>query len=367
MGVLFIIILLLGIFVLPAVFKHYLIYNPRIKRIKKEFNQFIKSEVHLYLTNFVKKYAIEIESFIDFEARSKMHKRIDRGRSLKASAKAKSGLLNWWDNSLHNDIDEEFSSYDVEVILYWIFSEDITFTSNPGIISDIQNLREILKRKGFLIDNDQIVPFLILEFEHQKYEEIKEKLELKRPKNLEEFINDLLYICGSNWLKYIDAFIRILNDNKMEFKREEIIEKLKNIEKEIEIKNLENKLNSGHTLTMEDIDIMTGYEFEKFLKNLFEKMGYAVEETKLSGDQGADLVINKFSEKLVFQAKRYGCEKVSNSAIQEVVAAIRYYNANKGTVVTTSTFTKSAIELARSNGVDLIDRTKLDALIHHHL
>ncbi len=107
-------------------------------------------------------------------------------------------------------------------------------------------------------------------------------------------------------------------------------------------------------------------EFEKFLKNLFEKMGYAVEETKLSGDQGADLVINKFSEKLVFQAKRYGCEKVSNSAIQEVVAAIRYYNANKGTVVTTSTFTKSAIELARSNGVDLIDRTKLDELIHHY-
>jgi len=358
MGVLFIIILLLGIFVLPTVFKHYLIYNPLIKRIKKEFNQFIKSEAHLYLTNFVKKYAIEIESFIDFEARSKMHKRIDSGRSPKARANAKYTRKGSW---CHEEIGREFDSRDIDGILYWVFSEKISFSLEHGIVTDIQNLAEILKRKGFHFDDDEIVSFLILELEYQKYIEIKEKMELKRPKNLEEFINGLIDTCGSNWLKYIDAFIRILNDNKMEFKREE------NIEKEIEIKNLENKLNSGHTLTMEDIDIMTGYEFEKFLKNLFEKMGYAVEETKLSGDQGADLVIHKFGEKLVVQAKRYGCEKVSNSAIQEVVAAIRYYNSNKGTVVTTSTFTKSAIELARSNGVDLIDRTKLDELIHHYL
>lgn len=111
---------------------------------------------------------------------------------------------------------------------------------------------------------------------------------------------------------------------------------------------------------------MTGYEFEEFLKTLFEKMGHQVEHTKLAGDQGADLVISKFGERTVVQAKRYS-NKVPNKAIQEVVAAIAHYKADKGMVVTTSGFTRSAIELARSNNVELIDRNKLGRFINKFL
>jgi HJR/Mrr/RecB family endonuclease len=50
-------------------------------------------------------------------------------------------------------------------------------------------------------------------------------------------------------------------------------------------------------------------------------MGYRVEQTKLSGDQGADLVVIKLGEKTVIQAKRYG-GKIGNSAVQEIMAAI---------------------------------------------
>lgn len=59
----------------------------------------------------------------------------------------------------------------------------------------------------------------------------------------------------------------------------------------------------------------------------------------------ADLVLKKFGEITIVQAKRYN-NKVTNKAIQEVVASIKYYNAHKGAVITNNEFTDSAIELA---------------------
>ena len=61
---------------------------------------------------------------------------------------------------------------------------------------------------------------------------------------------------------------------------------------------------------------------------------------------------------MVIQAKRYN-QKVSNSAIQEVVASIRHYKADKGMVVTNNEFTNEAIDLAKSNDITLIDRKQL--------
>jgi len=95
-------------------------------------------------------------------------------------------------------------------------------------------------------------------------------------------------------------------------------------------------------------------------------MGYTVEQTRLSSDQGADLIISKFGEKLVVQAKRYG-QKVNNAAVQEVAASIKHYRADKGMVITTNYFTLSAVELANSNNIELIDRDKLETLIRKYL
>ncbi|KYC48905.1 MAG: Restriction endonuclease [Candidatus Methanofastidiosum methylothiophilum] len=109
---------------------------------------------------------------------------------------------------------------------------------------------------------------------------------------------------------------------------------------------------------IQDLNKLDGYQFENFLKSLFKNMGYKVSHTPLSGDQGADLIIEKFGEKTAVQAKRYQ-GSVSNKAVQEVVASIAHYNVNRGMVVTNSDFTRSAIELATSNSVELVDKNKL--------
>jgi len=44
-----------------------------------------------------------------------------------------------------------------------------------------------------------------------------------------------------------------------------------------------------------------------------------------------------------------------NKAVQEVVAALKYYHADEGWVITSGTFTASAKALAQANSVKLID------------
>lgn len=106
------------------------------------------------------------------------------------------------------------------------------------------------------------------------------------------------------------------------------------------------------------IDSLDGVAFEQVLGKLYEQMGYDVQFTKASGDQGADLLLSKAGEKRIVQAKRYK-DAVSNTAIQEAVAAKAYYKYSQASVVTSNYFTSGAKELAAANGVDLVDRNKL--------
>ena len=111
---------------------------------------------------------------------------------------------------------------------------------------------------------------------------------------------------------------------------------------------------------MKRIDRCTGYEFEEYLTDLFERLGYRVRRTGKSKDYGADLILYSTNprEKIVVQAKRYS-HQVDQAAVREAVSAIGYYKADRAIVVTNSKFTDPATRLAKSNGVELYDRTWL--------
>ncbi|MDF2503070.1 restriction endonuclease [Clostridium sp.] len=132
--------------------------------------------------------------------------------------------------------------------------------------------------------------------------------------------------------------------------------------KQKELEQFENKLfrteNNSWIYSIDEVDLMNGYEFEQFLDVLFKKMGYSTKITKGSGDQGIDIIIEKSGKKIGVQAKCYS-SNVSNKAIQEVVAGLKYYNCYKGIVVTNNYFTESARKLAYSNQVVLWDRDML--------
>lgn len=113
--------------------------------------------------------------------------------------------------------------------------------------------------------------------------------------------------------------------------------------------------NSAECVSIDDVDLMSGDEFEDCVCRLFKRMGYSARVTQHSGDQGVDVIAEKGTAKLAIQAKCYG-SAVGNSAVQEAVAGMAYYGCNKAMVVSNSTFTKGASELARANGVVLWGR-----------
>ena len=177
-------------------------------------------------------------------------------------------------------------------------------------------------------------------------------------------LNHCHAFCGQI-LKYLekgDYENSIICDFIKEFSEfsQEIIHKMQ-FEQKVKLakNNMETGGKIGGTVvTIDEIDRLDGFSFEHLLGKLFKQMNYTVEVTRGSGDQGADIIISKMGRKTVVQAKCY-LKNVSNKAVQEVVAAMKYYNAESGIVVTNSYYTKGAKELAEANNIVLWDRDKL--------
>jgi len=161
---------------------------------------------------------------------------------------------------------------------------------------------------------------------------------------LEEFIED-----NSKVLKRIREFcekeyetyeINIVNDSVIKF-----------IENEIE----ELYQNADYT------DEIDPFEYEHYCAEEFKKNGWIAEATQGSSDQGVDVKASRDGIDLVAQCKRFA-KPVGNKAVQEVVAGIKYYAANKGIVIAPNGFTKSAKKLAESNNIDLIHHSEIKDL-----
>lgn len=101
--------------------------------------------------------------------------------------------------------------------------------------------------------------------------------------------------------------------------------------------------------------ISNGEEFEQFIAHLLLANGFHnVEVTKGSDDQGVDIIAHKSDIVFAIQSKFYS-GSVGNDAVQQIFAGKQYYHAHIGAVVTNTTFTPSAIELAYKTNILLWD------------
>jgi HJR/Mrr/RecB family endonuclease len=103
-------------------------------------------------------------------------------------------------------------------------------------------------------------------------------------------------------------------------------------------------------------------EFERHVAEIFKHLGFSVEVTGHSRDQGVDVLACKGPMRFAIQAKRY-LGPVGNAAIQEVYAGMAYHKCHRCAVVTNSDFTSSALALAQSTGCLLIGADKIGPLI----
>lgn len=231
-----------------------------------------------------------------------------------------------------------------------------------GNPDQIRNLQELIKREENLdLDYDTIKDLVFSKFENKQREEFNKKMNHKDTENYDETIEAFVEEFGGGDTKTF-KFLRDYT-GKSEV-RMDVEEKLNNLQREKELDKFKQELESGKDhinlleslkqdkINWQEIEGMEGLDFESLVADLFNEKGYDSKVTVGSGDQGADVVAKKDFETIVIQAKRYK-GKVSNSAVQEVVASKRHYDANRGIVITNSKFTSSARELAESNDIEL--------------
>jgi len=108
---------------------------------------------------------------------------------------------------------------------------------------------------------------------------------------------------------------------------------------------------------------MSGVEYESYLSNIINsETTWLANQTKASGDQGADIIISKGPIKGVVQTKLYA-NKVGNKAVQEALASKKFYNADIAFVVSNAGYTKAALELSEKTGVKVLSEKEFLELL----
>lgn len=113
---------------------------------------------------------------------------------------------------------------------------------------------------------------------------------------------------------------------------------------------------------------MNPYKFEELIVSLMRKIGIKMEQTPKSGDSGIDGIgylrtPELLTYKVVLQTKRFNKGQVTGPDISNFAGSISGHNADRGIFVTTSIYTKDAVERSRQganlitliNGEELID------------
>lgn len=257
-----------------------------------------------------------------------------------------------------------------------LYENSLTF------LTDLEKMRKLLKNKGVNVDYLTILDMFVEFMNRENDEMIDEMIENAIPVMHKIIIDSfgknvskemvVTFLVKGGWRFDFDfklkVLYKLLDKLNLSFTKEEIEKLITETKERIELEKFEQNLGSQKRVDspreadMGDFRNLNGHAFEEYAQKLFGLLGYTVVRTALTGDQGADLIISKDETKTVVQAKKY-TGSVSNKAIQEVVAAKSYYKAEKAVVVTNSSFTKGAIELALANNVELWDGEKLENIV----
>lgn len=210
-------------------------------------------------------------------------------------------------------------------------------------------------------ENIDMINQLILKEKQLRIEVIKlenKKQTIKKIIEQEELINRAI--------KGEETTFNILSqeNDKLKDEKQKLIENINHLREQII--PIERDIKFLNKCTLDYVDSLEGFEFEKFCVELLEINGYEnVQNTQESIDYGIDIIAEKDNIVYAIQCKRYE-GKVGNDAIQEAMTGKEYYNGNIAIVLTNSTFTQNAQRLAKSAGVILWDRTILHNMMERN-
>ncbi len=103
---------------------------------------------------------------------------------------------------------------------------------------------------------------------------------------------------------------------------------------------------------------MEPVEFEEFVATLFRGMGYRVERTRASGDEGIDLRLRRGRRTAIVQCKRYR-GPVGQPVVRDLYGTMLHVGADEAYLVTTGHITRAARRWAQGKPIHLVDGVRL--------
>lgn len=121
-------------------------------------------------------------------------------------------------------------------------------------------------------------------------------------------------------------------------------------------------------LKLSQLGSLTPEGFEEFVAELFEALGYQVERTGGTGDEGVDLRLSLDGLRAVAQCKYHKSRSVIGSPdLQKFLGTIHHTQSHKGFFVTTRTFSLAAEKFVADHPIELIDGPRLVQLVEQAL
>lgn len=115
-------------------------------------------------------------------------------------------------------------------------------------------------------------------------------------------------------------------------------------------------------VALSEVDSLDGIEFEEFLVEVLEELGYETEATRATGDYGCDIIAEKDTVRWAIQAKRYS-GSVGVDAVQQILMGRSYYDADKAWIITNSSLTEQARQAANKLRVRVTERDELARMV----
>jgi restriction system protein len=122
---------------------------------------------------------------------------------------------------------------------------------------------------------------------------------------------------------------------------------------------------------VEELFSLSPRDFEYLVEKTFRGMGYQTELTKPVKDGGRDIIAKRgkvgHKEKVLVECKLHR-HKIGVQVVRSLFGVVADEKVNKGIVVSTSKFTKGAVEFsARNPKIELIDGGQLVSLMNEHI
>lgn len=122
---------------------------------------------------------------------------------------------------------------------------------------------------------------------------------------------------------------------------------------------------SGIKPVMAQVAELDWYQFEKLMALVYQKLGYGVKHGGgANPDGGIDLVLERNGEQAAVQCKHWKGWNVGVKVVREFIGAMTVARLSKGILISTRGFTQEARNLAKVQGIELVEGQELAELLN---